>query len=192
MRISNLVVGLISRKEAQPIIERWHYSKSINGIMSSFCFGLFYEDLLIGAAIFGKPAMANQYKKYANNADDLLELRRLAIIDETPKNTESFFIGSCLRYLRKNTCIKIILSYADSNYDHSGIIYRASNFEFKGMTSCGRVIIYKDKKYHDKAIRTKYNNKLKPFALELKKALESGEAKYIKQQPKYIYTYKLR
>ena len=47
------------------------------------------------------------------------------------------------------------------------------------------------KKYHDKTIRTKYNGKLKPFAKKIKKALEIGDANYIKTKGKHIYLYSL-
>jgi hypothetical protein len=182
-------VSLINRKQAESIITKWHYSKGINGVIADICFGLWDKDILIGAMIFGRMAMAGQYKKYVEKQEDLLELRRLACIDNTPRNTESFFIGHALRYLKKNTKVKVIISYADSNYGHSGIIYKASNFQYLGLTSCGRVIIYKGKKYHDKAIRTKYKGILKPFAKVLVQALKVGEAVYKKQLPKHIYRY---
>jgi len=188
----NFEIKCIDRKSAQLIIEKWHYSKSINGLMANYCFGLFYKEELIGAMIFGKPAMANQWKKYVGDPKELLELRRLACIDDTPKNTESYFIGAALRWLRKNTDIKVIISYADANYNHTGIIYKASNFTLIGTTAPGRIILYKNKKYHDKAIRTKYKGELKPFAKRLKEALRIGTAYYVKQKPKYIYIYSLR
>ena len=136
--------------------------------------------------------MANAWKKYGESEEEVLELRRLVLIDDTPRNSESFFIGHTLRWLKKNTKVKTIVSYADPNYGHSGVIYRASNFTHVGMTSPGRVIMYQGKKYHDKAIRTKYKGELKPFARELKAALDNGEAEYVKQQPKHIYVYKLK
>jgi hypothetical protein len=60
-----------------------------------------------------------------------------------------------------------------------------------GRTAKGKIIIYNGKKYHDKSIRTKYKGELKPFAKELKKALENGEAYYKKTDGKYIYKYDL-
>ncbi len=44
----------------------------------------------------------------------------------------------------------------------------------------------------DKAIRTKYKGKLKPFAQRLKDALDSGDAYYKQTAGKHTYTYKLR
>ena len=160
--------------------------------MSDYCFMLKSPDGCIkGAMIYGKMAMVGQYKKYGEK-DDVMELRRLCCIDDTPKNTESYFIGATLKWLKKNTSIKTIVSYADPEYGHGGTIYKASNFEHIGKTSKGRVIMWNGKKYHDKTIRTKYKGKLKPFAKEVKEALESGEAYYKPTEGKHIYLYKLQ
>jgi hypothetical protein len=84
------------------------------------------------------------------------------------------------------------VSYADPEYGHQGIIYKASNFQLIGKSSVGKVIWWNGKKYHDKCIRTYYNGKLKPFAERVKAALEKGEAEYKKTKGKNIYTYRLR
>jgi len=192
MIVKNFKVTLCERNEIRDFIEKWHYSKNINGLMSNYCFKLLDEDSnLIGAMIYGKIAMANVWKKYAEKESDLIELRRLCCIDDTPKNTESFFIGNTLRWLKKNTSIKTVISYADTTYNHSGIIYKASNFKNVGLTNAGKVIMYDGKRYHDKTIRTTYNGKLKPFAQKIKSALEDGQATYVKTTGKYIYIYKL-
>lgn len=184
-------IKLCDRKEIKEFVETWHYSKSINGLMSDYCFKLVDETGVIkGAMIYGKMAMAGQYKKYGEK-HNVIELRRLCCVDQTPKNAESYFIGSTLRWLKKNTNIKIVVSYADPEYGHGGTIYKASNFELVGKTSKGRVILWNGKKYHDKTIRTKYKGELKPFAKEVKQALERGEAQYKPTEGKYIYVYRL-
>jgi len=76
-------------------------------------------------------------------------------------------------------------------YGHEGTIYKASNFKHSGMTLKGRVIMFNDKRYHDKTIRTKYKGKLKPYALKIKLALEDGTAKYVETLGKHIYIYDL-
>jgi hypothetical protein len=191
--IKNYQVQPCDRREIKDFIETWHYSKNINGLMSDYCFKLVNgSGELIGAMMFGRIAMANVWKKYAEKESDLTELRRLCCIDDTPKNTESFFIGAALRWLRKNTQIKNILSYADTTYNHQGTIYKASNFKNIGMTKPGKVIMFEGKRYHDKTIRTKYKGQLKPFALKIKLAIESGEANYVLTSGKHIYFYRLR
>jgi hypothetical protein len=193
MSVKKYKIKLVPRSEIRDFIESWHYSKNINGLKSTFCFGLYDNDLLIGAAIYGEPAMNNQAKKYnPENPGLVLELRRLCCIDDTPKNTESYFIGKTLKWLVKNTNYQTIISYADLSYGHEGVIYKATNFKLIGETPPGRVIMFNGKKYHDKTIRTKYNGKLKPFALTVKNALESGEAYYQKSAGKKIYIYTLK
>lgn len=190
--MNNYTVYPCCREDIKAFIEQHHYSHNINGVMSSYCFKLLDEkNSLIGAAIFGKLGMANAWKKYANNIDDVIELRRLVLVDNTARNAESFFIGKMLKFLVKHTNIKTVVSYADPNNGHTGVVYKASNFELLGKTSQGRVIMWGDRQYHDKAIRTKYNGKLKPFARKLQEALDSGEAIYKRTSGKYIYLYNL-
>lgn len=191
MSVKTFQVQPCERVEIKDFIEEWHYSKSINGLMSDYCFKLMDGEELIGAMIYGRFAMANVWKKYGSTPHESIELRRLCCIDETPKNTESYFIAQTLKWLSKNTPVKTVISYADPEYGHAGIIYQASNFKNIGRTNPGKVIYYNDKKYHDKAIRTKYKGELKPFAKKLKKALDDGEAYYKKTEGKHIYKYSL-
>ncbi len=179
------------RSEIKDFIEEWHYSHNINGLLSDYCFKLMDGDKMVGAMIYGGLGMANCWKKYAEKREDIIELRRLCCIDDTPKNTESYFIGRTLKWLKKNTTIKKVISYADNTYNHRGTIYQASNFQHLGKTAKGRVIMFNGKRYHDKTIRTKYKGELKPFAKQIKEALENGEAYYVPTLGKDIYMYDL-
>ena len=181
-----------ARSVCVPIMVGYHYSGSINGVDTRYCFALYHKERVIGAMIFGRMAMHNQWKRFAEIEDDVIELRRLACINDTPKNTESFFIAGAIKWIKKNTNIKVIVSYADAEYGHTGTIYRASNFECLGIRPGARVIMLNGKKYHDKAIRTKYNGELKPFAKELKNALDSGDAIYKNTAGKYTYVMYLK
>ena len=192
-KVKNYKVSICRRRDISGFIGHWHYSKNVNGIASDYNFKLVDEENnLIGAMMYGKIAMADVWKKYAEKEDDLIELRRLCCIDNTPKNTESFFIGKTLKWLKQNTDFKKVISYADTTYNHEGTIYKASNFKHIGLTAKGKVIMYKGQRFHDKSIRTFSNGKLKPFAKKIKEALETGEAKYEDTKPKHIYIYELR
>jgi hypothetical protein len=68
-----------------------------------------------------------------------LELSRLYLHDEAPKNSESRFVGFGLRYVRKTMPnVRFIVSYADPSVGHSGVIYQATNFKRDGMTDDDR------------------------------------------------------
>ena len=191
MSVKKYKIKLVDRNAIKDFIENNHYSKSINGCIADYCFALYDNELMIGAMFYGRMAMRNQWKRYGESESDVIELRRLCCIDETPKNTESYFIGKTLRWLKKNTNIKNVVSYADAEHGHTGTIYKAANFKSLGLRTGARVIFYEGKKYHDKTIRTKYNGKIKPFAQRIKDALASGEAYYKTTAGKYCYIYNL-
>ena len=195
--VKSFTVRELSHQDINDFVCKWHYSQSINGVNISHVFGLFCDEYLIGAMIFGAPAMHNAWKKYVDNPDKITELRRLCCVDNTPRNTESFFIGQCLRWLKKNSNFEVVVSYADEFHNHQGTIYKASNFKYLGKTAKGKVIDYNGVMYHDKTIRTYYVNKhgiknLKPFAQKIKTALELGEAFYVNTPGKHIYVYNLK
>jgi hypothetical protein len=67
--------------------------------------------------------------------DEVLELTRLAVIDGTQKNTESWFIAQSFDWLKKYAPeVKVLVSYADPEQAHTGGIYRATNWLYQG---CG-------------------------------------------------------
>ena len=189
---SPLHFSKVDRNYVKSFIENNHYSHSINGCMSTICFAVHLQGKLVGAALFGKTAMPNVVQKYGNN---VLELRRLVLSDCCPKNSESRFIGFCLRYIKKNMKdVDGVLSYADPNAGHTGVIYRAANFEYRGQTAPVTKLLYEGKLYHDRSPKVKYwkgklKGQLKPFAKRLKEAISRGEVKKVQSLPKHRYFY---
>ena len=197
--VTDFTVREVPFNVVAPFIEKWHYSHSAKGQSPKNCFALMHEGDMIGAMIYGFFAMRNQWKKYSvygvDDEFEVIELRRLVCIDETPRNTESYFIGQTIKHLKKNTNYKIIVSYADPHHGHAGTIYKATNFYHVGMTSPGKIIDYNGKRYHDKCIRDINKAHLRKTgeripaqsAVRLINALESGEAKMVETPGKHIY-----
>lgn len=107
-----------------------HYSRKCPP--SKFYFSAWFAPKIathrVGACVFNAPQLPKIAKCYEVD----LELNRLVLLDECPKNSESRFIGWALRWLRKNTQFKKVISYADPRFGHLGTIYRASNFQYVG------------------------------------------------------------
>jgi hypothetical protein len=182
-----------SRKDIKDFVEKWHYSKSINGVKSKYCFKLLNGTELIGAAIFGEPATKGIDTHYVKSRPRaVIELRRLCCIDATPKNTESYFIGCCLRWMKHHTDYALVVSYSDLTYGHEGIIYKASNFKYGGQIKPQKLVEFNGRLYHDRCLRVKYKDGLKPFAQRLVDAVDNGQAKIIMSKCKNIYTYILK
>jgi hypothetical protein len=74
-------------------LKRWHYSDYVN-IQAKHTFCLFREGNfgipeMVGVCVYTRPAGPTAGQSYYPEAPDkVLELRRLCLIDETPKNAE--------------------------------------------------------------------------------------------------------
>lgn len=198
LRVRNFTVEPVERKVIQSFIHRWHYTHDTNGIQQKQCFALYDENKIIGAMMYTIPSMPNTAKKYnSDNPDRCWELRRLCCIDDTPTNTESYFIGQTLRWLRQNTNTEVIVSYADLEQGHEGIIYKASNFHYLGQSGGGQVLMVDGKKYHARSL----NQKEKPYGRALKRRWDNKDGHkfweseqdmhFVKTKPKNIYVYYL-
>ena len=105
------------------------------GFLSTINFGAFFGNRCVGALSFGGVNATEIYPYFDRRTQKgWYEIKRLAMADECPKNSESRFIGIAIRLLRKAFEVKGIITYADSGV-HEGIIYRATGFEYKGLTA---------------------------------------------------------
>jgi hypothetical protein len=193
MKARELTITPCEAKEVRGFIEENHYSKSINGVKITQCFKVLFNDLIVGAVLFGQLS-TTAWKKFGDNESEVLELRRLVLLDECGRNSESRVIGHCLRWIKKNIkSVKIIVSYADPMYGHTGVIYKASNFKMIGMTPDDKGFYDPElgKTYHSRAMRTKYKGEYKPFVKRLRKKLEDGLLQTVVLKGKYCYTYEL-
>jgi hypothetical protein len=176
-------------------LSKWHYSDYVNiQAKHTFCLfknGKFDIPEMIGVCIYTRPAGPSAGKSYYPQAPDkVLELRRLCLIDDTPKNAESYFVGNTLRWLRKNTDWEFVISYADEEQGHTGVIYKATNFTYLGKTGAGKKLEVDGKSFH---IRT-LSMLDRPYGVEINrryKAKDDG-IKIIQTLPKNIYTYALK
>ncbi len=177
IKVSDFTVEAVPKKTVTSFIEKWHYSHYAGGIQHRQCFALYSPDgkfglpRMIGCMIYGQPAMSNTAAKYhPDNPDRCWELRRLCCIDDTPTNTESFFIGKTLRWLKQNTDAEVIVSYSDLQQGHEGVVYKASNFINVGQTPPGQALMVDGKQYHDRSMRSK-----RPFARALKRRWDAKQ-----------------
>ena len=139
--VTGLSVGSISWRNSVEIMRNYHYLGRPPGTTAK-CYGLYRGGEVMGAIIYG-----NIFRKNAARicgvkwADSVLELSRLWVTDELPRNTESWFIARSLRLLRADRPdIAILLSYADSNVGHVGTIYQATNWLYTGASTEGQTV----------------------------------------------------
>lgn len=186
-----MYVKTLDLVEVKQLIEQNHYSRSVRGLKVSFCFGLFDNDALIGALIFGQLS-TTAWKKYGETEEDVLELRRMVCVPGAPKNCCSFLIAKAVKYLKRSSKAKVLVSYADPFHRHCGTVYQAANWNYGGKTAPDILLRDPDGKiYHSRAVRTKYKGELKPFAKRLQNLDNVGLLERVPVPGKHIYTFSL-
>lgn len=141
----DIQIKVINSASSRKIVERYHYSgKCVQN--SQIHFGVFLNGKLEGALQFG-PSMdrVRMAKNLGIGFNESLELNRMALSDNCPKNSESRALGICLRLLKKNyPHLKIIISFADACQCGDGTIYRASGFRLHSFKKNNSLIDMKE------------------------------------------------
>jgi len=123
----------INRREADEMIRK-HYLGKWPGVCV-LSLGLFVDQVPKGVVVFALPPIetSKRYGKFT------WELARLWVCDSMPVNTESYFIARAIRYIRKqHKNVGMLVSYADPSAQHTGVIYKASNWRSDGKTDQDR------------------------------------------------------
>lgn len=192
IKARDLKIEKCELSDIRSFVELNHYSHNVNGVKISHCFKVTHENVLVGGVIYGQMS-TTAWKKFADIEYKVLELRRLVLIDSAGKNSESRVVGQTLRWVKENdTRVEVVVSYADPNHGHTGTIYKASNFTYKGLSASDKGYLDPEsgKTYHSRALRTKYKGDYKPFVKRLRAKLEKGELKEIVLKGKHCFVYK--
>jgi len=142
-------VRQIHKEETVPWILRKHYAKRKPSI--SYSYGLYKYDcgdmILSGILTIGKPASPSLCDGVCGkeNSHKVYELNRLCVNEGLPFNTLSYFVSTVLKSMQE----LIIVSYADTAYNHHGYIYQATNWIYTGKTK-ERTDIGKDDGSHSR------------------------------------------
>ena len=167
-------------------VKNKHYSGTCPN-SSYHLFGMFFEASLIGVAVFAKPTGRYQEKAYGTD----IELTRLVLLDWPPRNSETYFLSRCIKWLKKNTNFKSLLSLADGMESHEGTIYKAANFEQLRIGIKKRIhsfLINKEKVH----CRTCYGRWGTSSEQKLKNMFGESNVVPIKGVEKHVFRYNLR
>jgi hypothetical protein len=200
-------IDKVSKEEIKNLLYTYHYLKDESkNFKSGFNYALYrksFTDVLrIGSPIaacvftsFPVPELAvGAFGLQRNEQEGLYELSRLCVHPNVQKeeyNITSWFVSRCIKRFRKDTKVKAILSYADSNH-HTGVIYRATNFRYFGLSSPKKDFYYADGTKHSRGsvkgaegewrVRSRKHRYLMVFDKDLKKRLTWKEEKWYNNQ----------
>ena len=162
---SDFYIDRVGKDEIKDLLYTYHYLKDESkDFKSGFNYGLYrtsFTDILrvgncFGACVFtGLPVpeiAVGAFGLKRNQQEGIYELSRLCIHPDIQKeeyNITSWFVSRCIKRFRKDATVRAILSYADSS-KHTGVIYRACNFQYYGLTAPKKDFYYSDGTKHSR------------------------------------------
>jgi hypothetical protein len=204
---SDFYLDKVSKEEIKELLYTYHYLKDESkDFKSGYNYSLYrksFTDILniggsVGACIFtGLPVpeiAVGAFGLQRHEQEGIYELSRLCIHPDVQKeeyNITSWFVSRCIRRFKKDATVRAILSYADSNH-HTGVIYRACNFTYYGLTDPKKDFYYADGTKHSRGSvkgiegewkeRSRKHRYLMVFDKDLQKRLTWKEEKWYNNQ----------
>ena len=160
------------------LLEKYHYKSSKIGGGISHHLVLKFEGRVYGGIVIGKMRHEKNYEEEA------VELRRMVLHPDCPKNTASYFLSKTIWWLKKNTTISVVYTFADQTVGHTGTCYKAANFEYIKDTPPTTHVLWKGKRYHPRSLSID-----RPYSYQLREDVKTGKALVEKGKPKSLFRY---
>lgn len=182
-----------SNKAIKYACMNFHYAKSVP--VNIFGYSVFNDNTeWCGVVLFGSGANNNLASQYRLNQGNVLELVRVALNGKQESTSKALSLS--LKILKKAVPLcKLIISYADKDQEHTGIIYQATNWFYVGTSmqnTTDSSWIVNRKRYHGRIISDwiKAKGGLNGLSRKefLQKHYDQNAKEYItKGKIKYIY-----
>ena len=168
---------IASNKAIKYACMNFHYAKAVP--VNTFGYSVFNDNNeWCGVALFGTGASPQIGKQYNLAQGQVIEFVRMAL-NGKQKDSVSKIMSISLRLLyKKNPLVKLIVSYADQEQGHLGIIYQASNWYYLGEVKSPPIIEGK-------------HNKSMGGSIGAARKLLKREPKVYFPKPKHKYIYPL-
>ena len=93
----------------------------------------FWQEECVGVAWWIPPTRSAAEATYPQNWQGVLALSRLVVAPGVPKNAASFLLGGAMRLIDRSRW-PCLVTYADEWRRHTGGIYKATNWQYVGLT----------------------------------------------------------
>ena len=131
----------ISKEEVVKMIQKYDYSNTLPKINKYFL-GFFLDKELVGVVTLGwgtRPRHTIQRIFPSLDTKDYLEIGRMCMTEEMPRNSESQMLSQLVKWLKKHLPeLKVLFTWADGMVGKVGYVYQASNFIYAGLSDAVR------------------------------------------------------
>lgn len=122
---------------AAKLVNKHHYSHS-HSKNAVAIHGLFLKEddycvLPFGLCWWIPPASPSVARYCSDDSSNVLSLSRMVLLPDAPKNSASFMLSRSIKLLPER--YHTLVTYADDWQNHTGAIYRATNWIYDGMTA---------------------------------------------------------
>ena len=165
-----------TKQVAEAFVLKKHYSHRASIFWAGFAL-VDEEDVIQGVVVYGQPSPPIQRSAFKDRDFKLYELARL-VVQTRQRNAASFLISASLSQLEQPCAV---VSYADMEMQHCGIVYQATNWLYTGATvSHDHAYLVDGKRVHPMTLRDRGITNPKAWAKE--NGIET-----IKPMPKHRY-----
>jgi hypothetical protein len=158
----------ISRFDSTVLIQTYHYSKIMPKLTKHFL-GCFLKDELVGVLTLGwgtKPrhtfnkifpdvGILEKNKETGNFKHDIndwyYEIGKMCMKPEMPPTSESQMLSEVVKWIKKNTNVKFLYTWADGIMGKPGFVYQAANFLYGDFIWTQIYISDKGEKIHPRS-----------------------------------------
>ena len=140
---------------AKEFIAERHYSAVMPRLTKHFL-GCFENDELVGVITFGwgtRPKHTIQALFPELDTKDYFEIGKMCMDDAMPRNSESQMLSLSVKWLKENTDIKYLFTWADGLVGKPGYVYQAANFLYGGYSITDTYVTEKGEKVHPRTIQ---------------------------------------
>jgi hypothetical protein len=131
------IIKEIYKNEALSMIQKHHYS-NILPKLNKYFLGFYLNDELVGVVTLGwgtRPLHTIKKIFPSLETKDYLEIGRMCMTDDMPKNSESQMLSQLIKWIKINLPnIKVLFTWADGMLGKVGYVYQASNFLYAGFS----------------------------------------------------------
>lgn len=134
----SFTVKEISKDETLEMIQKYHYSNTLPKLNKHFL-GFYLGVDLVGVVTLGwgtRPKHTIRRIFPSLDTKDYLEIGRMCMTEEMPRNSESQMLKALTKYIKVNFPeIKILFTWADGMIGKVGYVYQASGFIYAGYSN---------------------------------------------------------
>jgi len=180
--LKTLIIKPCTPTAARYAVEKWHYSHTFPASIANF--GVWEDDIFVGAVVFGVGAGPRAHKPFGLKKHEVCELVRVAL--HTHENPVTRIVSIALRLLKKaRPCIRLVVSYADERQGHTGKIYRAGNWLYLGKIVSELRYFLNGMTLHNRTVYERYGTR----NLDLLRENVDSAAHLVNDPPKHKFIY---